>query len=138
MFTIEVTFTLTQANNDIVDDFPKLTAAGGRRPTVVLLRSSSTCGPLESAAASTMLSFDTLLKDLLSKVLLAIFSPPTTAGLHASTHQSRQICSQCKTHTSPVTKTLPSHCSLIACRLFVHSAVREVHSLSPKGVAGQM
>jgi hypothetical protein len=41
MFTIEVTFTLAQANNDIVDDFPKLTVTRGRCPAIVLLLSST-------------------------------------------------------------------------------------------------
>jgi hypothetical protein len=79
---MKVTFTLAQANNDIVDDLPKLTVAQERRPASVLLLSLSTCGPWESAVDTTVLSFDIFLKDLLSKVPLAISSPSVSAGLH--------------------------------------------------------
>lgn len=71
MFTTEVTFTLAQANNDILDDFIKSTVARGRRPAIVLLLSSKG-GPWESAVATTVLSFDTFLEDLLSKVPPAV------------------------------------------------------------------
>jgi hypothetical protein len=115
VFTIEVTFTLAQANNDIVDDLAKLAIVRKSRPANVLLLSSSTCGPLESAAASTVLSFDAFLKDLLSKVPLAILSLRVCRSLLRAVHQSRQISSQCKTQTFPATKTLPSCSSLTAC-----------------------
>jgi hypothetical protein len=138
VFTIEVTFTPVQANSDIVDDILMLMVARERRSAIVLLLSLSTCDPWESAAATAMLSFDPSLKDLLSEIPLAIFSPSASAGLQLrAVHRSRQTRSQCKTHTFPANKTLPSYSSLIACRLFVDSAVREVHSLSSKVLLGK-
>lgn len=82
MFTIEVTFTLAKSNNDIVDDLTELTVAQRRHPAFILLLSSSTCDHWESAAATTVLNFDTFLKDLLSKVPLAIHSLFVPAGLY--------------------------------------------------------
>lgn len=81
MFAIEVTFTLAQANNDIVDDLPKLTVARGKRRAIVLLLSSSARCPWESAAATTVSSVDIVLEDLLPEVPTPIFSPSTSAGL---------------------------------------------------------
>jgi hypothetical protein len=49
VLTIEVTFTLAQANNDIVDNLPKSTVARGRRLVFVLLLSSSYCNGKEKS-----------------------------------------------------------------------------------------